>query len=159
MIQPLPDRMRKVFTDSSVFTFAKMIVVDLAGPVVGEKDTTAFDISAVIGFSGDIVGNCALRMSFATAQKAVTRLAGEPVGEWAAIADGVGELVNMIAGNAKAALDPYKMSLSFPKVIRGADHEIGLHRHSDLFELNFASELGPMAVIVAFTFPRQADSQ
>jgi len=102
-----------------------MIVVDLAGPMVSGSAGPVFDISAVIGFSGDIVGNCALRMSFATAQEAVTRLAGEPVREWAAIADGVGELVNMIAGNAKAALDPYKMTLSFPEVIRGADTKSG----------------------------------
>jgi chemotaxis protein CheX len=43
------------------------------------------------------------------------------------VADGIGELVNMISGNAKTALSasssvPYKLSL--PTVIRGANHEI-----------------------------------
>ena len=160
MTQPLLDKMRKAFSDSSVMTFSKMIVVDLTADVHdGGTGREPFDVSAVIGFSGDIAGTCALRMCFATARDAIAKLAGEPVGEWAGIADGVGELVNMIAGNAKALLDPFKMSLSFPEVIRGAQHEIGFHRHLDMFELNFTSEIGPVAVIVAYTDPMQPDSR
>ncbi len=151
MTPQLRDAMQKAFTESAVFTFGRMLVVDLGVPLAADPQQSGYDISAVIGFSGDIVGNCALRMSLETARQAVSRLGGEQVEDGAEIADGVGELVNMIAGNAKAALSPACVSLSFPEVVRGKGHIIGFYRHSDMFELFFASEIGTVAVVVAYS--------
>jgi chemotaxis protein CheX len=114
-------------------------------------DATAWDLSAVIGFTGDLVGSCALRLSAVTAQEAMTRLAGEPVESPLEIADGIGELVNMIAGNAKAALDDYAISLSFPEIVSGKGHEIGFYRHQSVLTVDFTSDIGEIRVIVAFS--------
>jgi chemotaxis protein CheX len=151
--------MRKAFTDSAVFAFSRMIVVDLTTAESTDAGPDDFEISAIIGFSGDVAGSCALRMSGNTAREAVSRLAGEPVDDAAEIADGIGELANMIAGNAKAALEPRALSLSFPEVIRGKGHEIGFHRYADLFELHFMSEIGKVAVIVAYTNPKETNGR
>ncbi len=159
MIHQLRDKIRQAFADSSVFTFAKMSGVDLTESPGGGVMPPEFDISAVIGFTGDLAGTCALRMSSATAREALARLAGEPVEEWAELADGTGELVNMIAGNAKASLDPLRLSLSFPEVIRGTGHELGFHRHTSVFELHFISEIGAVTVIVAYTDPSTTSGQ
>jgi chemotaxis protein CheX len=145
----------KAFTEAAVKTFQKMIMVELSLIQDYDKSKIQFDISGVIGFSGDVKGDCALRMSENTAKEAVTRLTGEIVEQSQEIGDGVGELVNMIAGNAKAALMDFNVSLSFPEIIRGKGHEIGFHRHSDLIELFFTSEIGDICVIVAFSDPEK----
>jgi len=87
------------------------------------------------------------------AREAVSRLAGERIDNPAEIADGVGEMVNMIAGNAKAALQQFEISLSFPHTVRGKGHEMAFHRHFEMEKLYFASEIGKAAVIVAYSLP------
>jgi chemotaxis protein CheX len=147
----LADKMKNVFSDAAILTFAKMTSVDLV-PAGGRPDAdTKYDLSAVIGFTGSIIGNCALRFSAVSAQAAVDRLAGETVESPLEIADGVGELVNMIAGNAKAALVDRSISLSFPEVVRGRGHELGFSRHPSIIEIYFTSEIGNIALIVAFS--------
>jgi chemotaxis protein CheX len=151
MSETLLHDMQKAFLDSAILTFRKMIMVELVPCEEIEALPQPWEFSGIIGFSGEIAGNCALRMSAATAREAITRLTGESVEDYAELSDGVGELVNMISGNAKAALDKYSISLSFPDVIRGAGHEISFHRHSDTFSLYFTSEIGTVAVVTAFS--------
>lgn len=154
MCQELSEKIRKSFSDAVVLTFQKTALVACA-PVADlpGNNERAFDYSAVIGFSGDIAGSCVLRMSIQTACEAVARFCGERVDDLWKISDGVGELVNMIAGNAKATLSNFRMSLSFPEVVRGKGHDIGFRRNADLVELNFGSEIGDISVIVAYFDP------
>jgi chemotaxis protein CheX len=151
MPDPLTDKIRGAFFHSAVLTFGKMIMTPIEALDKAQTGPQEFEISAVIGFSGDITGNCALRLSEQTAREALKRLTGEPVSEPDEVADGVGELVNMIAGNAKAALQDFTLSLSFPEIIRGKGHEICFHRHTGLVDLLFSSDIGTIAVIAAFT--------
>ena len=145
------EKLTKAYCDASVFTFAKMIMVPIVAQSPDDAADESFDISGIIGFSGDIVGNCALQLTFAGAQDAIGKLTGESVDSPAEIADGVGELVNMIAGNAKAALEEYQIALSFPEVIRGKGHEISFKHDSSMFNQRFTSEIGPINIIVAYT--------
>jgi CheY-specific phosphatase CheX len=153
MATELYETIKKAFFNSTMFTFDKMLMISLEPKPVEQIDATSFEISGVIGFSGGVMGNCALRITAAGAQELVTRIAGEAIESPAEIADGVGEIVNMIAGNAKAALADYVVTLSFPEVIRGKGHEIGFHRHSDIVTFGFSSEIGDCIVIVAYSDP------
>jgi chemotaxis protein CheX len=149
----LRDAVRKAFADAAEATFRKMIMLELSPLSVeaGEKET--WDFSGTVNFSGDIAGNCILRLSEATAREAITRLAGELIEKISEVSDGVGELANMISGNAKAALQEYTISLSFPEVIMGKDHEKAVQRHSNVISLYFTSEIGAIAVIAAYSDP------
>jgi CheY-specific phosphatase CheX len=166
MSDELTDKIRKVFSDAAIVTFAKMTSVELTPAPVGASfgapeyassgapDATQYDLSAVVGFSGDLVGSCALRLSAETAHAAINRLTGETIESPAELADGVGELVNMIAGNGKAALQGYAISLAFPEVIRGKGHEIGFSRNTSVADIYFTSEIGNVKVVVAFSVPK-----
>jgi chemotaxis protein CheX len=145
------EKIKRVFSDATILTFSKMTSVDLLLKPADAPDTAVYDLSAVIGFTGDIKGNCVLRLSAETAQEAINRFAGETIESAMEIADGAGELVNMIAGNAKAALQGYSISLSFPEVIRGKGHELGFYRHPSVVAVYYASEIGDITVIVAFS--------
>ena len=90
------------------------------------------DISGIIGLSGVTTGTCALSISRELATCALRRMLmlpdSEPVPD-SDINDGVGELINMIAGGAKTRLAPscYKFNITLPTIISGGNHEV-FHR-------------------------------
>jgi chemotaxis protein CheX len=147
----LLEEMRKAFTNAVIRTFQKMIMVECTPVESTHSEVASVDFSGSIGFSGYINGNCTLRLTEQTAREAVTRISGEQVDNVAEIADGVGELVNMIAGNAKAALVNLGLSLSMPEVIRGQDQKKGSQQFNELFKLHFSSEIGNIEVITAYS--------
>jgi chemotaxis protein CheX len=96
-----------------------------------EKDfLPSGDISAVIGILGEEgEGMVSLSFPMAMASQIVANLLGLSPADLSAEdrADGVGEVVNMVSGNAKAALSresggTYKLSL--PTIIVGGNHEV-----------------------------------
>jgi chemotaxis protein CheX len=113
-----------------------------------EKDYQASgDISAVIGILGEEgEGMVALSFPLSLATIIVSRLLGVTPAHLSSDdrSDGVGELVNMISGNAKAVLSresgsTYKLSL--PTIILGAKHEVSSRpRNNPYLLLEFEAE-------------------
>ncbi|MCU0609731.1 MAG: chemotaxis protein CheX [Chitinispirillaceae bacterium] len=154
MTHDLYSDIKKAFTDSTVAVFGKTLRMPIT-PLASTPDSGTFAVSGIIGFSGDIIGTCALRLSADGARGAVSRLAGEPITIQQEIDDGVGELVNMIAGSARAALTSVNISLAFPEIIHGTGHQISVNRQARLTELFFSSDIGVICVIVAYSNPSQ----
>ena len=142
---------KKIFQDAAEMTFAKMLLVQLV--FVEDKDASSniYDISGVIGFHGDIVGNVALSLSEETAMEAISRLVGEKITNLNDTKDGVGELVNMVAGNARLGFEDMDIRLTIPEIIKGKGHELDFTRYSEYFVLRFASEIGPVHLKVAYS--------
>jgi chemotaxis protein CheX len=90
------------------------------------------DVSGVMGLNGEASGTVVISMSSRLACDLVGRMLGEEpeptVSE--TVRDGIGEVVNMIAGRAKAVLagSQYHFQISLPAVIAGTGHEIA-HRN------------------------------
>ena len=94
-----------------------------------KKDYKSFgDVSGIMGLVGEANGSVVLSLPMRTACKVVARMLGEevPTKVTENIKDGVGEIVNIISGQAKAALAQTKnhFTLSIPTVVAGAGHEI-----------------------------------
>ena len=66
------------------------------------------------------------------------------------VVDCIGEVVNMLAGNAKAQLEGYELSLSLPSIVRGADHLIEFPRAVVPICIPFSSEIGDVMEQVGF---------
>jgi chemotaxis protein CheX len=104
------------------------------------------DISAVIGIVGsDGEGLVALSFSNELANVIVSRLLGVKPDELSPDdrCDGIGELVNMISGNAKTALSQSTSGtyrLTIPTIILGASHEIARRPKSPYLILSFTVE-------------------
>lgn len=83
-----------------------------------------YDVSGIIGFSGDFIGSMVLSFQKPTALAIVKAFAGQecPV-ESPDFTDAIGELANMIAGSAKKSFRG--TSISLPTVIIGEGHIIG----------------------------------
>jgi chemotaxis protein CheX len=86
------------------------------------------DVSGVMGLNGEASGTVVISMSAQLACKLVGRMLGEEPESTvsATVRDGVGEVINMIAGRAKAVLagSQYHFHISLPAVIAGTGHEI-----------------------------------
>jgi chemotaxis protein CheX len=114
------------------------------------------DIMALIGFSGPARGTVALVFPIATALAMVSKLVGKEervVDE--TVLDAVGEIVNIVAGGAKAKLhkgDGPPIDLGLPTVVRGQSYMVAYPSHSVWLEISFTSDLGPFQLRVNFEF-------
>jgi chemotaxis protein CheX len=115
------------FISSTIDTFKTMLHADISPgkPRIKEGSAPTFDISGVIGLSGDAIGAIALSFPKLVSLKIVSALLGMPVKVVGPeLTDGIGELANIISGYAKQGLKEYKLSISLPNVIVGKGHTI-----------------------------------
>ena len=123
-------------------------------PQVKAGRSSLHPVSGIIGLSGVIVGTVVLTMSEALALKCASAMLMEECNELDAdVFDAVGELTNVIAGNAKAQLEEYKLSLSLPNVIYGKDAELRFPEKCRPITIPFQTDFGPMAIEIGFTNP------
>jgi CheY-specific phosphatase CheX len=139
--------MTKILVSSTLNTFQTMLMIELT-PIISEPyPVIECEFAGMIGFSGDSSGNIAICMSRATAMEAAASFVGEKITEDSELSDCVGELVNMIAGNAKSCLDDKNILLSLPEVIVGRDIKIDFCRFKTRTDLFFESSAGPIHLI------------
>jgi chemotaxis protein CheX len=113
------------FISATINTCKTMLNTDArpGAPVVKKEPYPSHDISAVIGLSGEAQGFIALSFPKIVALKVVSGMLGTDIKiVGPELTDGIGELVNIIAGNAKKDLSSYHLSISLPNVIIGKDH-------------------------------------
>jgi len=93
-------------------------------PSVKVVPVPLYDVSAIIGFSGEIVGSVVVSFPQKTAIAVASAFAGAPLAlSDPDFADAIGELANMIAGGAKKDLGA-NASITCPSVIIGSGHVI-----------------------------------
>lgn len=110
----------------------------------------AADVSAVIGMSGDATGCVVLSLPMATACNAASKFAGLTLTrDHPDFSDALGELANMVAGQAKARFDGLNVSISLPSVIIGSEHVVSQSKAKPRLALPCTSELGDFTVEVA----------
>jgi len=109
----------------NVFTTMAKITPVIATPHLKEDSHATYDVSGIIGFSGDIIGSVVVSFQLATASYLVNALMGMPVDTKSSdFNDAIGEIANMIAGNAKKDLG-LVASIGIPTVVIGSGHTIG----------------------------------
>jgi chemotaxis protein CheX len=109
--------------------FREFVGADLTEgrPYFAEKESlNEWDISAVIGLTGEARGAVVISMRKHLALKITGMLTGATHGEIDhEVVDAIGEIVNIIAGNSKKSLEnDYRLVISLPTIIQGKDHSI-----------------------------------
>ncbi len=120
------------------------------------------EITALIGLSGRARGTVALSFPEPTALAMVGRLLGvemDTVDE--TIADALGEMVNIVAGGAKAKLANENggspIDLSLPNVIQGSNYCVDYPSHTTWLDVPFSSELGSFSLRVTFQMDKKGE--
>lgn len=92
---------------------------------VDSADIKEWEVSAIIGIAGETRGCVVLSFSKMAAEKLTSILVGRDISVVDDdVVDTIGEVVNIIAGNAKKGLEQFKLMISLPSVVRGKEHNI-----------------------------------
>jgi len=144
------------FIVSTIETFKKMLNIEGKTGKVALKvnNSYSYDVSGVIGLSGEAQGAICLSFPKEVALKAVSALLGMEIKEMGPdVSDGIGELVNIVAGNAKQYLTKYSLSISLPKVIIGKDLVLAPTKGVPTLVVPFISSLGEFAIEISLKTP------
>ncbi len=118
-----------------------------------EEVATARDVTAIIGLSGPASGIVALSFPVATALAMTGHLLGQEIRVMNAdVTDAMAEMVNIVAGAAKAKLSngTTPIDLGLPTVVRGSDVRVEQPRGTQWLDVPFTTKFGPLAMRVAF---------
>ncbi|MDR3167011.1 MAG: chemotaxis protein CheX [Treponema sp.] len=120
-IQPFIEVCKKVFKE--------FVSCDLTAerPYFIEKDAVnEWDISSVIGLTGEARGAVVISMKEDFAIRLTDRITGTAHKELDdEVTDAIGEIVNIIAGNVKKNLEEaFRLVISLPTIIQGKEHTI-----------------------------------
>lgn len=125
--------------------------------------SSGHEVIALIGLSGIVRGTVALAFPARTALHMVNRLLGvETIGVNDEVLDAVAELVNIVAGGAKAKLNGETgtpISLSLPTVVQGKDYTVEYPSYAKWLDVPFTSELGPFTLRVIFESDKRGAAQ
>ncbi|HPD28353.1 MAG TPA: chemotaxis protein CheX [Phycisphaerae bacterium] len=138
--------------------FRTMLGTDImiSKPRLRAPDESNADVSAVIGFSGDAAGCVILCFRTDAAVKTASKFAGnELTPQHPDFSDALGELANMVAGQAKAQFEGLSVSISLPSVIIGRDHEVLQSKITPRLVIPCDSPLGRFAVEVAMVVEKK----
>ena len=126
--------------------------------VVQSHEKPSADASAVIGLSGDAAGCVVLSLPMTTAVNAAGKFAGvEMTQDHPDFCDALGELANMVAGQAKAKFEGVSVAISLPSVIIGREHVVSKSKQAPRLALPCESALGPFWVEIAMVIEKPAE--
>lgn len=141
------------FVKATIDCFATMVnVTPVKKEVTMQRPPIAqADVCSLIGLSGDAQGLVAITFSNETAIKIASQFLGENLKTLNEdTLDAVGELINIIAGNAKANLEGLKLSISLPSVMLGENFSLSMPRNVPVVTVSFAiPEMGDLILTVS----------
>jgi chemotaxis protein CheX len=140
------------FVSSIANVFETMVntKVRIGKPRLKQADLVSSEVSGIIGLSGDVQGCVVLSFPGNVAAKIATAFAGTELNiEHPDFTDAVGELANMVAGNAKKDFPGCAVSISLPSVIIGPGHKVSQSKASPFLVIPCETDLGAFNVEVA----------
>jgi chemotaxis protein CheX len=119
-INPFIEATKEVFLN-----FFKKIPQVKTPYLIKKEEAYKWDISAIIGIAGETRGAVDLSFSKFLATYLTSILIAREIKEINDdVIDTLGEMVNIIAGNAKKGLEEYMLVISLPSIVLGANHII-----------------------------------
>lgn len=142
------------FVESVFEVFSTMLGTEpVRGPLaLSDATMSPRSLVALIGMSGHTRGVVALHLPTATAMAIVNKLLGTElriVDD--TVTDGIAELVNIIAGSAKAKFPDEggaPINLGIPSVVKGNGRRIDYPSSSQWIEIPFECDLGAFSLTV-----------
>lgn len=90
-----------------------------------KEEVLDWDISGIIGLAGEARGLVVLSFPSGLAQELTSILAGDiKTSLDDDVTDTVGEVVNIIAGNAKKGMEEFHLQISLPTIVLGSHHHV-----------------------------------
>ncbi|MDA8141795.1 MAG: chemotaxis protein CheX [Desulfobacteraceae bacterium] len=133
----------------NLFDTMIQLPVTLGKPELKRGQATSNDISGIIGISGDVSGSVVVGFPGAIAKRLASVLLGEEVNEIDDYCtDVIGEIANMVAGDAKNGFPKSNTTVSVPTVVIGK-HEVTFPRGVPIITIPCATGSGTFTIDVA----------
>jgi chemotaxis protein CheX len=121
----------------------------LGKPSLKKGSVPAYEISSIIGLSGTVTGCVVINLSREIALQLVSALIGEEVTDLDDdCTDAIGEIANMIAGNAKTDFPCEGTSISVPSVVVGK-HKVSYPSGLPIIAIPCITDKGELVIEVA----------
>lgn len=150
------------FIDSTTSVFETMLgcEVERTGLSLNHNFVPEYDVTGIIGLSGRASGDVVISFEKSLALSAAEALIGEKFDAISdEVIDTVGELTNMIAGNAKSSLERFEMHLALPTVIVGKNHSIRFPSKVNPISMPFDSKWGKLNIEVGLVEAKLAEAK
>ena len=110
-----------------------------------------WDVSAVIGIAGQTKGAVVISFTKKLATLLTSILVNKEITKVEAdVVDTIGEVVNIITGNAKKGLEEYRLMISLPAIIKGNNHSVAWSSKTiPIIGIPFSTKHGPFTLSVA----------
>lgn len=142
-IQPFVVAVKKVFDTMINVPFS------LGKPTLKQGNEVPHEISGIIGLSGNVSGCVVISLSSEVAFQLVSVLLGEKVTQLNEVCtDAIGEITNMIAGNAKTDFPGTGNSISVPSVVYGK-HKVTYPSGIPIITIPCKTEKGDLIIEIA----------
>ncbi len=132
---------------------------NLGKPILKPDNRPLYDVSSMIGLSGNITGCVVINMSSQLAMALVEALTGQKVNDVDDdCMDAIGEISNMITGNAKKDFPSTNTSISIPSVVVGK-HKTLYPTGLPIISIPCETSFGRMMVDIALKCPKPDKSK
>lgn len=154
-MKPTDAEVAKPFVDATRHVLTMMAQLDPkpGKPYVKKASAAAGDVSAVVGLTGDRNGSISISFSKKCAIAVVKNMLGDDIVDIIQDAkDAVGEITNMISGQARAGLSQLGLNLSSstPTVIFGDNHTISHITNGPVVAIPFSTDFGDFTLEFCF---------
>lgn len=154
-MKPTDAEVAKPFVDATKHVLSMMAQLDPkpGKPFVKKDPGASGDVSAVVGMTGDKNGSISISFSKKCAIAVVKNMLGDDITDIIQDAkDAVGEITNMISGQARAGLSQLGLNLSAstPTVIFGDNHSISHVTSGPVVAIPFSTEHGDFTLEFCF---------
>ena len=146
----------RCFLESTENLFSTMLSsqVEFGRPELEPRDAKHHDVSGIIAMSGDVEGTICLSFPTATAERLVCLFTGmELASDHEDFADAIGELVNMVSGNAQAQFEGKHVTISCPSVVIGPEHQVYGRKDVICIQIPCETDAGDFTVEVSIRHP------
>lgn len=117
---------------------------------VRDSGVATAEVSGIIGISGEVQGSVILSFKEDVACRIASQFAGTELNtDSADFSDAIGELANMVAGNAKKDFTGYEANISLPSVVVGHGHKVSKPTEYPMLVFPCETSLGNFSVEVS----------
>ena len=138
---------------ANVLQTMAMIQATPGKPFIKKDGTALGEVTGIIGITGDHTGSLSISFSKSCIASVVTNLFGTTVTEVNdEVCDAVGELTNMISGDARRRLEAQEVMLQggTPTIVSGRDHSVTHIHDGPYLAVPFETPSGQFTVEIAF---------
>nr|WP_320131263.1 chemotaxis protein CheX [uncultured Holophaga sp.] len=141
------------FVESTLRSLDMMASVhaEKVGIELKEDLITTYDISAIIGLTGETSGSIIISMPEQLACKVASNMLMEDITSMnKSVEDAIGEIGNIVVGDARRALiqEGFSLNISIPTVVIGSGHKISRSGDIPCIAIPFSTEYGEFEVNV-----------